>query len=75
MDTLWYAGPSGGEDVPNPTAEWMVEVMRRGDDYWGPYSPVGVLCWHTHPAQRVPTRTGLGTATGGQEGLWAASGL
>jgi hypothetical protein len=63
MHTLWYAGPSGGEDVPNPAAAWMHEVMRRGEDYWGPFSSVGVLCWHEHPPQRKLTRGGLGTAT------------
>ena len=63
MRTLWYTGPSGGEHVANPTAEQMVEFMRRGEDYWGPYSPVGELCWHEHPAQQTPSLGGLGTPT------------
>jgi hypothetical protein len=64
METVWYAGPSGGEDVPNPSAEWMREVMRRDyDEHWGPYSPVGVLARHEHRAQKKLTRTGLGTQT------------
>jgi hypothetical protein len=71
METVWYAGPSGGEHVPNPTAAWMIEVLRRGDDYWGPYSPVGVLRWHVHQRQRVPTLIGLNiTATSRQQLLF-----
>ncbi len=64
MDTVWYEGPSGDEFIPNPTADQMREVLGRDyDTYWGPYSPVGVLCWHEHPAQRARARAGLGTAT------------
>jgi hypothetical protein len=63
MRTLWYTGPSGGEHVANPTAKQMTEFMRRGEDYWGPYSPLGELCWHEHPQQRTPSLGGLGTAT------------
>ena len=63
-DTIWYEGPSGDEFIPDPTAEQMREVLGRDyDSYWGPYSPVGLLTWHRHPPQEVPTRVGLGTAT------------
>jgi hypothetical protein len=48
----------------------MAEVMRRDDDYWGPYSPVGVLAWHEHPHQDTPTQIGLGTATARQQLLF-----
>jgi hypothetical protein len=34
--------------------------MRRGHDYWGPYSPVGVLEWHEHRSRKV---LALGPAT------------
>ena len=60
MNTLWYEGPSGGESVPNPTAEEMVERMHRVSGYWGEYNPVGELHWYEHPPQATPTKAGLG---------------
>jgi hypothetical protein len=68
-DNLWYTGPSG-RDIPNPTADQMLAFMRQGYDHWGPYSPVGVLVWHEHPPQDVPTLVGLGTATQRQQLLF-----
>ena len=67
METLWYDGPSGGEWVPNPTAEQIVERMRRGPEYWGGFGPTGVLAWHEHPPQPSPTKIGLGTMTSRQQ--------
>ena len=60
MRTLWYEGPSGGEAIPNPTIEEMVERLRRGSEYWGKFGPVGDLEWYEHPAQETPTKVGLG---------------
>jgi hypothetical protein len=69
-DSLWYTEPSG-HDVPNPTADQMLGFMRQEyDDYWGPYSPLGVLVWHQHPPQDAPTLVGLGTATQRQQLLF-----
>jgi hypothetical protein len=67
VETLWYDGPSGGEWVPNPTAEQIVERMRRGSEYWGKFGPTGVLEWHEHPPQPSPTKFGLGTMTSRQQ--------
>jgi hypothetical protein len=62
MLTVWYTEPSG-VDLPNPTAGQMLQFMQRDEEYWGPYSPMGVLCWHEHADQPAPSRVGLGTAT------------
>jgi hypothetical protein len=62
MKTVWFDGPCG-EYTPNPSAAWLHEVMRRDEQYWGPYSPVGVLAWHKHRPQKELTRVGLGTRT------------
>lgn len=62
MDTVWYTEPSGNY-LANPTAAFLVERMRQGVEYWGPYSPVATLCWHEHPHQEVPSRVGTGTET------------
>jgi hypothetical protein len=59
METLWYTEPSGNE-IANPSAGQMIAFMRQEyEENWGPYSPVGVLEWHEHPDQPVPTRVGL----------------
>lgn len=63
MEAVWYNGPSGGEHVRNPGPERMRGVMCRGDDYWGPYSPVGTLAWHERSSPERSDGTGLGTAT------------
>src|SRR5437016_452107 len=68
MDTLWYEGPPDNEHVPNPSIEWLRDLMRSDyDDTWGPYSPVAVLCWHQHPKQKPLTRVGLGSRTERQQ--------
>ena len=63
MNTIWYTEPSGA-NLPNPTTDQMLDYLRRGyDEYWGPYSPVGMLCRYEHPFLEVPTLASLGTAT------------
>ncbi len=59
MKALWYNGPSGGETVANPTADEMVERLRRGSEYWGRFGPHGHLEWFEHPTKEVPTDCGM----------------
>lgn len=58
MKALWYSGPSGGETVANPTADEMVERLRRGSTYWGQFGPHGMLKWYEHPTSDVPADCG-----------------
>jgi hypothetical protein len=69
MRALWYTEPSG-EWAFEPSAGWVLASLRRGDDdYWGPYSPVGVLEWHEHPDREMLARRS-GTATARQQLLF-----
>jgi hypothetical protein len=72
MDTIWFHEPTG-DCFPNPTAEQMREVLRRGEDYWGGYSCLGWLQWHRHAHQEVPSQVGLGSATRKAQLLFVAS--
>jgi hypothetical protein len=42
MEVVEYTDPSG-DNIADPTPEQVVGAMRLGDDYWGPYSPMGWL--------------------------------
>lgn len=69
MRAVWYTEPSG-ERMFEPPADAGLGFMRRGyDDYWGPYSPVGVLEWHEH-RQRTVLARGPGTPTARQQLLF-----
>ncbi len=69
MKAVWYTEPSG-KRVFEPSADAVLGFMRRGyDDYWGPYSPVGVLEWHEHRHRKVLAR-GPGTPTARQQLLF-----
>jgi hypothetical protein len=70
METLWYTEPSG-DRMPDPSADQLIGFMRQDYDLvWGPYSPVGVLAWHEHQRQEVPSMVGLSTKTQRQQLLF-----
>lgn len=49
----FYIEPSG-DRVDNPTREQVIALMREGDEeYWGPYSPVGMLEYDSPPVYRL----------------------
>lgn len=52
MEPVEFTEPSG-DDITAPTLEQVIERMRLGDDYWGPYSPMGWLKRGNPPSSQL----------------------